>query len=328
MAIKTKKALVTGAGGFIGHHLVKYLKTKNYWVRGVDIKLPEYETSFADEFELLDLRRKDNCLQATREVDEVYSLAADMGGMGYISKNDATIFHNNLLININTIDAAKINNIKKYLFSSSGCVYPAHRQDVINVEALKEDYAYPANPADGAYSWEKLITERLCEYYHHDYGLDTKLVRFHNVYGPLGTWTGGREKVPAALCRKIAAAKLSNQNSIDVWGDGRQTRSFCFIDDCVEGIYRLMQTKFNNPVNLGQDRMISINDLAKLIAKIAGVEITLNHIDGPQGVRGRNSDNTLLKKVLKWEPQVTLESGIEKTYLWIENQVLESSSNE
>lgn len=328
MAIKTKKALVTGAGGFIGHHLVKYLKTKNYWVRGVDIKLPEYETSLADEFELLDLRRKDNCLQATREVDEVYSLAADMGGMGYISKNDATIFHNNLLININTIDAAKINNIKKYLFSSSGCVYPAHRQDVINVEALKEDYAYPANPADGAYSWEKLITERLCEYYHHDYGLDTKLVRFHNVYGPLGTWTGGREKVPAALCRKIAAAKLSNQNSIDVWGDGRQTRSFCFIDDCVEGIYRLMQTKFNNPVNLGQDRMISINDLAKLIAKIAGVEITLNHIDGPQGVRGRNSDNTLLKKILKWEPQVTLESGIEKTYLWIENQVIESSSNE
>ncbi len=316
------KVLVTGAGGFIGHHLVKYLKNKGYWVRGVDLKLPEYEPSFADEFEILDLRRWDSCLQATRGVEEVYALAADMGGMGYISKNHAQILHNNLLINTHTLEAAHRNAAKRYLFTSSACVYPEFKQTEVEAIPLKEPDAYPAQPQD-AYGWEKLISERLCTHYQEEYGMETRIVRFHNIFGPLGTWEGGREKAPAAICRKIAIAKLVGDHEIEIWGDGEQTRSFCYIDDCVQGIYKLMRSDFRKPLNLGQDRLISINQLADLVAEIAGISITKKHVPGPQGVRGRNSDNTCLRQVLQWEPQISLEEGLARTYAWIDRQVRE-----
>jgi nucleoside-diphosphate-sugar epimerase len=317
------KVLVTGAGGFIGHHLVTYLKRLGYWVRGVDLKYPDFTTTDADEFESLDLRRWDNCLQATRNVDEVYALAADMGGMGFISCNHSQILHNNALINIHTLEAARKNGIKRYLYTSSACVYPEYKQMITNVKALKESDAYPADPQD-AYGWEKLLTERLCKHYNEDYGLETRIVRFHNIFGPFGTWQDGREKAPAALCRKIAVAKLTGKHEIELWGDGEQTRSFCYIDDCVVGIYKLMRSDCREPLNLGQDRMISINELANLISDIAKVKITKRHVSGPQGVRGRNSDNTLLRKVLGWEPEISLETGLQKTYFWIEQQVRES----
>ena len=323
----SKKALVTGAGGFIGHHLAKFLKKEGYWVRGVDIKEPEFESSAADEFEVLDLRRWDACLQATREIDEVYALAADMGGMGFISCHHSEILRNNSLINIHTLDAARVNNVKRLLYTSSACIYPEYRQEDTNVTPLKEEDAYPAFPQD-AYGWEKLVTERLCMHYREDFGLETRTVRFHNIFGPLGTWEGGREKAPAALCRKIALAKLTGNNEIEIWGDGEQTRSFCHIDDCVQGIYRLMRSDFHEPLNLGQDRLISINELAEIVAKAAGIEIKRKHIDGPQGVRGRNSDNTLLRKVLNWEPAISLEDGLADTYNWIEEQVKQKVARE
>ncbi|MBN8729370.1 MAG: NAD-dependent epimerase/dehydratase family protein [Acidobacteria bacterium] len=315
-----RKALVTGAGGFIGHHLVTSLKERGYWVRGVDLKRPEYKSTDADEFLVADLRSSEACLQATAGMDDVYALAADMGGMGFIANNHSVILHNNALINLHTIEAARVNGAKRLLYTSSACVYPEYKQTEANVAPLKEDDAYPAMPQD-AYGWEKLITERLCLHYRQDYGLDTRIVRFHNIFGPHGTWDGGREKAPAALCRKVATAKLTGNDEIEIWGDGLQTRSFCFIDDCVEGLYRLMQSGFHEPLNLGQDRLISINDLADLVARIAGHEVRLRHIDGPMGVRGRNSDNTLLRQVLGWEPAVTLEEGLRITYAWIEEQV-------
>ncbi len=322
--MSTTKVLVTGAGGFIGHHLVAYLKKRGYWVRGVDIKLPEFSKTDADEFELLDLRRWDNCLQATHGVDEVYGLAADMGGMGYISFNNAVILRNNSLINIHTLEASRINGVKRYFYTSSACVYPEFRQMETEVAPLKEQDAYPAQPQD-AYGWEKLITERLCLEYRRDFGLETRIVRFHNIFGPEGTWDGGREKAPAALCRKVAIAKLNGIPEIEIWGDGEQTRSFCYIDDCLTGIYKLMSSDFREPLNLGQDRLISINELADLIMEIAGVRLIKRYVEGPQGVRGRNSDNTLLKKVLGWAPEISLEEGLMRTYEWIEAQVKESS---
>jgi GDP-D-mannose 3', 5'-epimerase len=314
------RVLVTGAGGFIGHHLVNALKSKGYWVRGVDLKYPEYADTQADEFEILDLRRWDACLQATRGVQQVYALAADMGGMGFISAHHAQILHNNSLINIHTLEAARINEVQRYLYTSSACIYPEYKQTDPEVVPLKEEDAYPAQPQD-AYGWEKLVSERLAQHYHQDYGLDTRIVRFHNIFGPLGHWDGGREKAPAALCRKIAVAKLTNNPRVEIWGDGEQTRSFCYIDDCVEGIIRLMGSDYSEPLNLGQDRLVSINQLVDIIAGIAGMEVVKVHVPGPMGVRGRNSDNTRLRQILKWEPQISLEEGLSVTYKWIENEV-------
>ncbi|MBF6559001.1 MAG: NAD-dependent epimerase/dehydratase family protein [Candidatus Binataceae bacterium] len=316
MALKTR-VLVTGAGGFIGHHLVSYLKGLGYWVRGVDLKRPEYARTAADEFLLLDLRRWENCVAAARQIEEVYALAADMGGMGFISSHHAQILYNNSTINLHTLEAARQAGVRRYLYSSSACVYPEFRQTAAAVVPLKEEDAYPAQPQD-AYGWEKLVTERLCTHYREDYGLETRIVRFHNIFGPLGTWEGGREKAPAALCRKVAIAKLTDNPQIDIWGDGLQTRSFCYIDDCVTGLHKLMRSNHREPLNLGQDRMVTINELAEMVAAAAGIRVVQRHIEGPQGVRGRNSDNTRLRAVLGWEPRIALEEGLKRTYLWIE----------
>ena len=315
-----EKVLVTGAGGFIGNHLVSFLKRHGYWVRGVDQKRPEFSGTEADEFQLLDLRRWESCLQATQGMDQVYALAADMGGMGFISANHAQILHNNALINIHTLDAARVNNVKRYLYTSSACIYPEYLQLETDVVPLREEDAYPAAPQD-AYGWEKLISERFCIHYREEYGLETRIVRFHNIFGPLGAWDGGREKAPAALCRKIAIAKLTGNHQIEIWGDGEQTRSFCYIDDCLTGLYKLMASDYAEPLNLGQDRMVTINQLADMVAAVAGIEITKRHVPGPQGVRGRNSDNTRLRQVLGWVPEISLEEGFARTYPWIDGEV-------
>lgn len=316
---RDRKILVTGAGGFIGHHLVKYLKEKGYWVRGVDVVKPEYATSLADDFQILDLRRWENCIKAAEGMNQVYNLAANMGGIGFIESHKAEIVYDNTLINFHMIEAAKQANVDKYLYTSSACIYPGYKQNTPDIAPLKEEDAYPADAEDG-YGWEKLYTERLCRHYMEDYGLKTYSVRFHNIFGPLGTYDGGREKSPAAMCRKIALAKCTD--SIEVWGDGKQTRSYCYIDDCVEGIYRLMQSSHHDPINLGQDRMITVNELVEMVSGIANKTITKDYDNTkPQGVRGRNSNNDLLRKVLNWEPKVSLEDGLKITYEWIFNEL-------
>jgi nucleoside-diphosphate-sugar epimerase len=314
------RILVTGAGGFIGHHLVSYLKRRGDWVRGVDLVRPRYAPSDADEFRELDLRDAAAAREAVNGVDHVYALAADMGGMGYISANHATILRNNALIDLHTIDAAQQQGVRRVLFTSSACVYPEHLQLRTDIAGLREEDAFPAAPQD-AYGWEKLFGELLCRYYPTEFALETRIVRFHNIYGPRGTYDGGREKSPAALCRKVALA--DDGTSIEMWGDGEQTRSFCHIDDCVEGIYRLMHSDYDEPLNLGTERMVSINELASIIMQIAGKSLSVEHIDGPEGVRGRNSDNTRLRDVLGWEPTIDLEEGLAETYRWIEKQLLE-----
>jgi nucleoside-diphosphate-sugar epimerase len=312
--------VVTGAGGFIGHHLVSSLKRRGYWVRGVDLESPRYAPTESDEFEHLDLRRPEDAQRATRGVEEVYALAADMGGMGFISQHGARIFRNNLLINVHTLEAARENAVRRYLFTSSACVYPAHLQRETSVVPLREEDAYPAEP-DSDYGWEKIATERLCRAHGGDATLEMRIARLHNVYGPLGTWRGGREKAPAAICRKVAIAKLTGNPDVEIWGDGKQTRSFCYVDDCTEGLHRLMRSAWAGPVNVGQDRLVSLDELTDLVVTIAGVRVQKRYVPGPEGVRGRNSDNTRLRQVLGWEPRISLEEGLARTYAWVEEQV-------
>jgi len=314
------RILVTGAGGFIGHHLVNRLKADGHWVRGADLKHPEYQTSAADEFELLDLRGFEDCLLATRGgIEQVYNLAADMGGIGFITANHAALARNNILINAQMLEASRVQNVGRFLFSSSACVYAQSKQTDAAVTPLKESDAFPADPEPG-YGWEKLYAEQLCRYYRQDYQFETRIVRFHNVYGPLGTYDGGREKAPAAICRKVAQAL--DGGIIDIWGDGRQTRSFMYVEDCVEGLVRLMASDCREPLNLGTDRLISIDELVDLVCSIAGKDLVKRHDPSqPQGVRGRNSDNSLLRKTLGWEPSISLDRGLAITYGWIAQEL-------
>ncbi|GGA11999.1 MAG: NAD-dependent dehydratase [Sphingomonadales bacterium CG12_big_fil_rev_8_21_14_0_65_65_10] len=312
-----KTALVCGAGGFIGGHLVKRLKSEGFWVRGVDLKFHEHAETEADDFAIGDLRDQ----RFVREVvdqrfDEVYQLAADMGGAGYIftGENDADIMHNSATINLNVLDACHKRNIKRVFYSSSACMYPEHNQlDPDNPNCV-EDSAYPANP-DSEYGWEKLFSERLYLAYNRNYGMECRVARYHNIFGPLGTWQGGKEKAPAAMCRKVAEAH--DGGSIEVWGDGKQTRSFLYIDECIEGTTKLLRSDFAGPVNIGSDEMITINGLAEMVIDIADKDVSVHNIPGPLGVRGRNSDNNLIKEKLGWAPSQTLREGMEKTYAWI-----------
>lgn len=316
-----KNALVCGGGGFIGSHLCRRLKNEGYWVRAVDLKYPEFSENAADDFVIGDLRDPEVCSRLMdRTFDEIYQLAADMGGAGFIftGDNDADIMHNSALVNINMLNAAKEGKAKKIFYSSSACIYPEFNQLDPDNPVCSEDSAYPAQP-DSEYGWEKLFSERLYFTYQRNFGLQVRVARFHNIFGPEGTWTGGREKAPAAVCRKVA--ETPDGESIEIWGDGKQTRSFLYIDECLEGVRRLMESDFNGPVNIGSDEMIAINDLAKMVAEISGKKIGVRNIEGPTGVRGRNSDNRLIFEKLGWKPTLSLKEGMAKTYHWISEQV-------
>lgn len=319
--MEQKSILVCGAGGFIGGHLVKKLKREGAWVRAVDLKHHEYATSPADEFvigDLTDPRIVSNVLD--QPFDEVYQLAADMGGAGYIftGENDANVMHNSATINLNVANQAVRVGVKKIFYSSSACMYPAYNQEDPENPKCSEDSAYPAAP-DSEYGWEKLFSERLYFAYHRNYGLNVRVARFHNIFGPEGTWRGGKEKAPAAVCRKVAEA--SQNGSIEIWGDGKQTRSFLFIDECLEAVERLMKSEFIGPVNIGSEEMVTINQLAQIVMEIAQKPLTIKNVPGPTGVRGRNSDNDLIFAKLGWKPQQPLRSGLEKTYRWISTQI-------
>ncbi|MFN8285106.1 MAG: NAD-dependent epimerase/dehydratase family protein [Chitinophagales bacterium] len=316
-----KRALVCGAGGFIGSHLVKRLKLEGFWVRGVDLKQPQFSPTEADEFVIGDLRNQQLC-QSLFDVhfDHVYQLAADMGGAGYIftGENDADVMYNSATINLNMANLCKENKVSRVFYSSSACMYPAYNQEDPDNPKCSEDSAYPAQP-DSEYGWEKLFSERLYLSYMRNHGLQVRIARFHNIFGPEGTWQGGKEKAPAAMCRKVAAA--SNGGSIDVWGDGLQTRSFLYIDACVDGIRKLMEGNWEGPVNIGSEEMVSINELAQMVIHISGKSLSVNNIPGPVGVRGRNSDNALIRQKLGWAPEYALQKGLELTYAWIAEQV-------
>lgn len=318
-----KTAIVTGAGGFIGSHFVTFLKKKGYRVIGIDIKKPEFSRTDADTFVIADLRNIEEARRAFRKagkkVNALYMFAADMGGVGYIQRVHAPVLSNNVLINVHSLEIARELGIKDVFFASSACVYPQNLQKKAQLTALRESMAHPADP-DSPYGWEKLFTEQAADSFNRDYGMRIRVARFHNIYGPEGTYQGGREKAPAALCRKVAQAK--NGGTVTLWGDGKQTRSFCYIDDCCEGIWRLMQSRYFEPINIGSSELISLNEMAKLIASLAGKKIKLQHdLSQPQGVRGRNSDNRLIRKVLGWEPKISLKTGLAKTYHWVHSQI-------
>jgi len=316
-----KKALVCGAGGFIGSHMVKRLKSEGFWVRGVDLKYPEFCETVADDFVVDDLRDQYICRQIVdRKFDEVYQFAADMGGAGYVftGENDADIMHNSGMINLNMLDTCHKRNIKRVFYSSSACIYPEYNQMDPDNPNCAEDSAYPANP-DSDYGWEKLFSERLYLAFHRNFGMEVRIARYHNIFGPLGTWDGGREKAPAAMCRKVAMAEDGGE--IEIWGDGKQTRSFLYIDECLEGTLRLTRSDWTGPVNIGSDEMVTIDQLAEMVMEIAGKKLTKRHIEGPLGVRGRNSDNQLIEDKLGWRPGKTLKEGLKETYAWIKDQV-------
>jgi nucleoside-diphosphate-sugar epimerase len=320
-----ERVLVTGAGGFIGHHMVKYLVAKGYWVRGADLEYPEFEPSPSHEFELVDLRVTGACLRVTRDVSQVYHLAADIGGIGWNAAGRAQIARSNTLLNIWILEAARLNGVQRFLFSSSASVYPRYLHKEAVVRPLREDDAWPADPEEG-YGLENLYMEKLCQYYGEDYGLETRVVRFHNVYGPLGRYEGGREKAPAAICRKVALA--DNGGVIDVWGDGKQTRSFMYVDDCVEGLQRLMCSDCPIPVNLDTGQTVTVDELVSVVARIAGKRIRIRHNRSmPEGARDRNSDSALSRHVLSWQPQVSLREGLARTYAWVAQQLVRHDAN-
>jgi len=322
-----KKALICGAGGFIGNHMVTRLKEEGFWVRGVDLKYPEFSETDADDFVIGDLRDQYLCRQIVDcKFDEVYQFAADMGGAGYIftGENDADVMHNSGMINLNMLDACLKRNVKRIFYSSSACIYPEYNQMEPDNPNCAENSVYPAEP-DSEYGWEKLFSERMYLAYHRNYGMEVRIARYHNIFGPLGTWDGGKEKVPAAMCRKVVMAE--NGGEIEIWGDGKQTRSFLYMDECIEGTLLFTRSNWTGPVNIGSDEMVTINQLADMAMEIAGKKLTKKHIEGPLGVRGRNSDNRLIYKKLGWRPSKPLKEGLEKTYMWIEEQVEKQRAN-